>query len=97
MDGSGVDRALRAQDLRRLARECRELDLTIHMLGKVPGQRGLARTGIAEQAEDLRPACLQPAVDGLERRILLRRKFHGGDRQDSLVKDKAAWPAETGT
>ena len=72
-------RALRAQHLRRLAGEGGELHLPVDMLGEIARQRRLAGAGIAEQAEDLRPAGLQPPRHGLQRVVLLRRKFHRPD------------------
>src|SRR3546814_14441577 len=43
------------------------------------GKGGLAGAGIAEQAEDLLPAILEPARNGLEGLVLLRGKLHGCD------------------
>ena len=77
MDRAGIDRALRAQHLRRLAGEGGELHLPVDMFGEIARQRRLAGAGIAEQAEDLRPARLQPARHRLQRFILLRGEFHG--------------------
>ena len=41
--------------------------------GHMPGERGLADAGVAEQAEHLRLACLQPAADLVDRLGLLAR------------------------
>src|SRR5262249_42274368 len=66
-------------DERCLAGECREFDIAIHTLGDVPRQRGLARSGVAEQSEDLGRAVppgprLEPRGNGLQRGLLMRRK-----------------------
>ena len=53
--------ALRAHDHRRLAGEGGEGRLPVRALGDVAGERRLADAGVAEQAEDLRLARLQPA------------------------------------
>jgi hypothetical protein len=55
------------------------------MLGEIARQRRLSGTGIAEQPEHLRLAGLEPACDGLQRLILLGRKFHTPERQDSAT------------
>jgi hypothetical protein len=60
----------------RLAGEGREQDFAVDRCGKVAGQRCLARTGIAEQAEDRRAsACvLEPVGSRDEGGVLLRRE-----------------------
>ena len=89
MDGAGIDRALGAQHLRRLAGEGGELHLAVDMFGEIARQRRLAGAGIAEQPEDLRPALLEPARNRLQRLILLGGEFHQRERPDSQGKDKA--------
>ena len=49
----------------------------VDILGNVPGERGLAGAGIAEQAEELRRASLQPIGHGGER--LFQSLPQGGD------------------
>ena len=65
VDGARVDRPLGAQHLRGLAGEGSELHLPVDMLGEIARQRRLAGAGIAEKAQYLRPAVLQPAGDRL--------------------------------
>ena len=80
VDGARALAALGAQHQRRLAGEGGEGDLAFGILGELARERRLAGAGIAEQAEDLRLAALQPGRDGLERVVLLRRPAHGGVR-----------------
>ena len=65
--------ALGAQDGGRLAGEGAESDLALDALGDVARERGLAGAGIAEEAEELRLAALEPGGDGRQRILLLRR------------------------
>ena len=52
VDGAGVRAALRLQDVGGLPGRGGEENGAVDALGDVPSQRGLARSGIAEQAED---------------------------------------------
>jgi hypothetical protein len=52
VDGGGAGATLAAHDTRGLAGEGREQDLAVDALGEVLGERRLARSGIAEEAED---------------------------------------------
>ena len=88
VDGARIGGALGAQHLRRLAGKGGELHLPIHMLGEIARQRRLAGAGIAEQAEDLRPACLEPPRHRLQGIVLLRRKFHAARREDSRGREQ---------
>ncbi len=90
MDGARVGGALGAQHLRGLAGEGGELNLPVDMLGEIARKRRLARAGIAEQAENLGTAGLQPSRHRLQRVVLLRREFHGPDWQDSGFRGKDA-------
>ena len=76
MDGLGFAAALVAQHQRGLAGVGGEDDIAVHRLGDVPGERGLAGAGIAEQAEHLRRARLQPARHLGQGGILLKRPAH---------------------
>ena len=76
VDGAGAAAALAAHHMGGLAGEGGEGDLAAGVLGDVAGERRLAGAGIAEQAEDLAAAGFQPARDGKESGILLRRPEH---------------------
>ena len=76
VDGGRAVAALAAQHVGGLAGEGAEGDLAVDALGEVAGERGLARAGIAEQAEDLRPPAFSQAGTRLKRLVLLRRPFH---------------------
>ena len=76
MDGGGAGAALAAHDERGLAGEGGEMHLAVDAVGDVPGERGLAGAGIAEQAKHLARTArarlfLEPIGDGLERGILM--------------------------
>ena len=64
MNGAGALGAAGAQHLGRLAGEGRKQHIAIDILGEMPGQRGLAGAGVAEQPEHRRAAILEPARDG---------------------------------
>ena len=66
---------LRAHHHRRLAGEGGEGGLAVRALGDMAGERRLADAGVAEQAEHLRLAGLQPAADPVDRLGLLARPF----------------------
>ena len=79
MDGGGVVATLIAHHQRGLAGEGREFHLAGDAVGDVPGEGGLAGSGIAEQPEYRRRAVLaglglHPVGNGLQRGILMRRK-----------------------
>ena len=76
VDRAGVTATLGPHDECRLARESREGNLAIDIGGDVLGERGLARSGIAKQPEQLRLAAFQPRGHGFQRRLLLRRPDH---------------------
>ena len=98
MDGLRAGAALVAQHQRRLAGKGGEDDVAIDGLGDMARQRRLAGAGIAEQAKELRLAGLQPARDGAERGVLLRRPVHRRrteheHRAAKGTKSRAAWQA----
>ena len=76
VDGGGVAAALAAHDMGRLAGEGGEDDVAAALLRDMAGERGLAGAGIAEEAEDLRLAGLQPGGDRGQRFVLLGRPLH---------------------
>src|SRR5690606_14852121 len=93
MEGPGIIRALGAENLGCLPSERCELDRAVDMFRKVTGERGLSRAGIAEQSENWLATFLQPAINCLERRILLRRKLHMVSVGDSARGNKAPVPS----
>ncbi|MNF05847.1 hypothetical protein D3C80_2056730 [compost metagenome] len=72
MKRASIAGAFRAQNLCRLAGKGCKLHIAIHMLGKIAGERCLARTRIAEQSENRAAAVFEPLPDGLQRLILFR-------------------------
>ena len=67
-----------AQYERSLAGIGGEDDIAVDGLGDMARERGLAGAGIAEHAEKLRLAALQPARHGGQGHILLGRPAHRG-------------------
>ena len=80
----------------RLSGEGPEGDLAVGVLGDLLGEGGLAGAGIAEQAEHLRLAALQPGRDGLERRVLLRGPGHGAVFRRARAARAASRPMASG-
>jgi hypothetical protein len=83
MDGAGIGSPARAQHLGGLAGEGGKQHLAVDIFGKVLGKRGLARAGIAEQAEDLAAAFFQPFRYGLQGLVLLGCELHASSFTDS--------------
>ena len=83
MERLGFAAALVAHHRGGLAGEGREQHIAIDILRDMLGERGLARSGIAEQAEELRATPLArrlvPFGNRLKGTILLRREFHEGE------------------
>ena len=76
VDGGRAGAALRAHHQRRLAGEGGEGRVAARAFGDMAGERRLADAGIAEQAEHLRLALLEPAADRRRsRRVCSRRPF----------------------
>ena len=76
MDGGRTAASLAAHDAGGLAGEGGVENLAVDSVGDVPCERRLAGAGIAEEAEDLPIAALDPARDGFKRGILLGRPLH---------------------
>src|SRR5690606_14316799 len=76
-----------------LAGKGSELHIPVHMFGEMTGERRLAGTGIAEEAEYLRPATLQPTGNGFQGLVLLRRKFHASRNQILVGLNRAGLPS----
>ena len=75
MDRGRAGAALGAHHQRGLAGEGGEGGVAARAFGDMAGERRLADPGIAEQAEDLRLALLEPAADRVDRLRLLGRPF----------------------
>ena len=77
VDGRRAGAALRAHHQRRLAGEGGERRLAARAFGDVAGERRLADAGIAEQAEHLGLALLEPPADLVDRRPPARATIRG--------------------
>ena len=75
VDGRRAGAAVGAHHHRRLAGEGGEGGLAVGALGDMAGERRLADAGVAEQAEHLRLAGLQPPADPVDRLGLFARPF----------------------
>src|SRR5690606_13984697 len=95
MDGGGAAATVLAHDQRCLAGEgC--IFHRPHALCQVAGERRLAGTGPAEEAEDLRAVLvLEPARDGHEGLVLLGRPLHHQTMLVLTVPTPAISPTST--
>ena len=91
MDCRRAGATLRTHHQRRLAGEGGEGGLARRRFGEMAGERRLADAGVAEQAEHLRFARLEPASDLVERARLFARPFADGARRAVGARLAARW------